>query len=157
VTLHPEKVQTFAEVKATIESTLKGEREEKFFNEWVAGFTAKWTSRTHCASGFVTEQCANFKGSGHPSTASASCYEANPKTPAKECPAAVVQNQPAVPGTTNSTKPEGERMVQRPRPEAQGKAGKAAAGAAGAAGAEAEAATKAAEEAAAKAAAEAAE
>jgi parvulin-like peptidyl-prolyl isomerase len=158
VTLHPEKTESFAEVKATIESTLDSQRQESYFNEWVAGFTAKWTSRTHCASGFTTEQCANFKGSGHPSTAEAACYEANPKKPAKECPAPVVQNQPAVPGTVNSTTPKGEQLVQRPRPEAQSKAAKAAAGAAGAPeGAEAEAATKAAEEAAAKAAAEAAE
>ncbi|HEX4306962.1 MAG TPA: peptidyl-prolyl cis-trans isomerase [Solirubrobacterales bacterium] len=164
VTLHPEKVQTFSEVKATIESTLKGEREEKYFNEWVTGFTSKWTSRTHCASGYVTEQCANFKGSGHPSTASPACYEANPKTPAEECPAPVVQNQPAVPGTVNSKTPEGERLVQRPTPGVQSKkaakeaaAAAGAEGAAGAGGAEAEAATRAAEEAAAKAAAEAAE
>ncbi len=156
VTLHPEKVQSFSEVKATIESTLDGKNEEEFFNEWVAGFTAKWTSRTQCASGFTTEQCANFKSSGHPSTASAACYEANPKTPAKECPAPVVQTQPAVPGTVNSTTPKGEQLVQRPRPESSGKAGKEGA-AAGAEGTEAEAATKAAEEAAAKAAAEAAE
>lgn len=165
VKLHPEKVQTFDEVKATIESTLKSEREQKFFGEWVAGFQSKWTSRTHCASGFTTEQCANYKGSGHPAEASPACYEANPKTPAKECPAPVVQNQPALPGSVTVTKPEGERKVQRPQPEAVSKEGKegkegtaGAEGAEGAAGSsEEEAASKAVEEAAAKAAEEAAE
>jgi hypothetical protein len=164
VKLHPEKVQPFNEVKSTIESTLKSEKEQKYFGEWVTGFQSTWTSRTHCASGFTTEQCANYKGSGHPAEASPACYEANPKTPAKECPAPVVQNQPALPGSVSVTKTEGERKVQRPQPGVSGKEGKEAAagaeGAAGAAGAagspEEEAATKAAEEAAAKAAAEAA-
>jgi parvulin-like peptidyl-prolyl isomerase len=170
VTVHPKKVQTFPEVKATIEQTLAGEREQKYFSEWVSqNFTAKWTSRTQCASGFTTEQCANFKGSGRPPGASEACYEANPKVPAKECPAPVVQTQPAVPGTVSLKTPEGERKVQRPRPEEVSKAGKkgAAEGAAGAEGAEgaaegaegsaeSEAAQKAVEEAAAKAAEEAA-
>jgi foldase protein PrsA len=166
VKLHPEKVQSFTEVKTTIEGTLKQEREQKHFSEWVAdSFQAKWTARTHCASGFTIEQCANFKGTGHPAEAAPACYEADPKTPAKECPAPVVQNQPALPGTVSVLKPEGERKVQRPQPEATSKSAKeaaeGAAGAAGAAGAEgspeAEAAQKAAEEAAAKAAAESAE
>jgi parvulin-like peptidyl-prolyl isomerase len=158
VTLHAEKVQTFDEVKTTIESTLKQQGEEKYFQQWVSGFQSKWTSRTHCASGFTIEQCANYKGSGHPATASEACYEANPKTPAKECPAPVVQNQPALPGSVSATKPEGERLVQRPRPEEASNSAKegaegAAGGAAGAAGsAESEAAQKAVEEAAAKAA-----
>jgi parvulin-like peptidyl-prolyl isomerase len=166
---HPEKVQTFPEVKATIEQTLAGELEQKYFSEWVAeDFQAKWTGRSHCASGFTIEQCANYKGSGHPAEASEACYEANPKKPAKECPAPVVQNQPALPGSVTSLKPEGERKVQRPRPEEVAKSGKkgaagagAAEGAAGAAegaegSAESEAAQKAVEEAAAKAAEEAA-
>ena len=163
VKLHPEKVQSFAEVKTTIESTLKAEKEEKYFQEWVAGFQTKWIARSYCASGYVTEQCANFKGTGHPAEASEACYEANPKTPAKECPAPVVQTKPAVPGTVNAKTPAGEQLVQRPRPEESAKAGKKAAegaagaaeGAAGAEGsAESEAAQKAVEEAAAAAAAE---
>lgn len=161
VKLHPEKVQSFDEVKTTIEGTLKAQGEEKFFSAWVADFQSKWISRSHCASGFVMESCANYKGTGHPAEAPEACYEANPKTPAKECPAPVVQNQPALPGTVTATKPEGERKVQRPRPEEAANAAKegaegapgAAEGAAGAEGsAESEAAQKAVEEAAAKAA-----
>jgi parvulin-like peptidyl-prolyl isomerase len=161
VKLHPEKVQSFAEVKTTIEGTLKAEKEQKYFEEWVAGFQSKWTARSYCASGYATEQCANFKGTGHPAEAPEACYEANPKTPAKECPAPVVQTKPAVPGTVNSKTPAGEQLVQRPRPEETAKSAKekAAAGAEGAAGAEASpeaeaAAQKAVEEAAAAAAAE---
>jgi parvulin-like peptidyl-prolyl isomerase len=173
VKLHPEKTQPFAEVKSTISTTLTQQKQEKYFSTWVTGFQSTWSSRSQCASGFVVEQCANFKGSAHPSTASAACYEANPKTPATECPAPVTQNTPAVPGTMTVAKPEGERLVQRPHPEAQSKKAKeeaaAAAGAAGGAegaptegaptegaegSAETEAAIKAAEEAAAKAAAE---
>ncbi|HEX4730394.1 MAG TPA: peptidyl-prolyl cis-trans isomerase [Solirubrobacterales bacterium] len=168
VKLHPEKTQPFAEVKSTISTTLTQQKQEKYFSTWVAGFQSKWSSRSQCASGFVVEQCANYKGSAHPSTASAACYEANPKTPATECPAPVTQNTPAVPGTMTVAKPEGERLVQRPHPEALSKKAKeeaaAAAGTAGGAegaptegaegSAETEAAIKAAEEAAAKAAAE---
>lgn len=167
VKLHPEKVQPFAEVKTTINSTLTQEKQQKFFSEWVAKeFQAKWTSRSHCASGFVIEQCANFKGSGHPATAAENCYEANPKTPITECPAPVIQNSPAVPGSVTVAKPEGERLVQRPQPLPEGKVGgkkatqeaqkqaeEAAANGEGSS-AETEAAVKAAEEAAAEAAAE---
>ncbi|HVV90732.1 MAG TPA: peptidyl-prolyl cis-trans isomerase [Solirubrobacterales bacterium] len=163
VKLHPEKTQPFSEVKSTISSQLTQEKEQAYFTEWVQrDFEGKWSSRTHCASGFVVAKyCANYKGSGHPAEASEACYEANPKTPAKECPAPVVQNKPALPGSVTIAKPEGERLAQRPRPEEASKeAGAAAEGAAGAEGAgaegsaETEAAQKAAEEAAAKAAAE---
>lgn len=159
VKLHPEKVQPFAEVKSTISTTLTQEKQQKYFSEWVTGFQAKWKSRSYCASGYVIEQCANYKGSGHPSTASEACYEANPKVPPTECPAPVVQNTPAVPGSVTVTKPEGERLVQRPRPLPPTKKEEKEAAAAGAEGAEgtspeSEAAVKAAEEAAAKAAAE---
>jgi parvulin-like peptidyl-prolyl isomerase len=171
VKLHPEKVQTFAEVKTTIEGTLKGQKEETYFQEWVAGFQTRWIQRSQCASGFVVESCANYKGTGHPAEASEACYEANPKTPAKECPAPVIQTKPAVPGSVTTSLPKGEQLVQRPRPEetaktAKEKAAEGAAGAAGAAegaaGAEASpeseaAAQKAVEEAAAAAAAESAE
>src|SRR6185503_12358348 len=70
VKVHPESVQPFSEVKTTITTALTQERESKYFEEWVANdFKAKWTSRTHCAAGFVTESCANFKGSGRPAGA----------------------------------------------------------------------------------------
>jgi parvulin-like peptidyl-prolyl isomerase len=155
VKLHPEKVQSFEEVKTTIEGTQKAEKESKYFEEWVAGFQSKWITRSFCASGYVMESCANYKGTGHPAEAPAACYEANPKKPAKECPAPVVQNKPAMPGSMSSKTPEGERLVQRPRPEGSGKAkGKEGAEAVpGAEGAESEAAAqKAVEEAAAAAA-----
>jgi parvulin-like peptidyl-prolyl isomerase len=158
VKLHPEKVQTFAEVKTTIEGTLKSEKEQTYFSEWVADFQAKWISRSYCASGYVIEQCANYKGTGHPAEAPEACYEANPKTPTTECPAPVVQTKPALPGTVSASQPNGEALVQRPQPPAIEKAGKKGAagapeGAAGAEGsAESEAAQKAVEEAAAAAA-----
>jgi foldase protein PrsA len=66
VKLHPEKVQPFSEVKTTISTTLGQENEQKYFSEWVTGFQSKWSSRTQCASGFLIEQCGNYKGTGHP-------------------------------------------------------------------------------------------
>src|SRR4029077_12524967 len=107
---HPETVQPFSEVKTTITTTLTQEKQSKYFTEWVSNdFQPKWTSRTHCAGGFVIENCANYKGSGRPAGAAASCYEANPKKPPTECPAPGVANQPAVPGSVSVAKPEGER------------------------------------------------
>jgi parvulin-like peptidyl-prolyl isomerase len=161
VKLHPESVQPFSEVKSAISSSLTQEEEQKFFTEWVTTtFQPTWSSRSHCASGYVIEQCANFKGTGHPATAAANCYEANPTTPITECPAPVTQNTPALPGSVSLAKPEGERKVQRAHPEPAPKEGKVggkkateeaekAAEAAGGGSAEAEAAVKAAEEAAA--------
>jgi parvulin-like peptidyl-prolyl isomerase len=159
VKLHPQTVQPFAEVKSTISTQLTQESQQKYFSEWVVGFQSKWTARSHCADGYVIEQCANYKGTGHPAEAAESCYEANPKLPATECPAAVTQNKPAVPGSITVAKPEGEPLIQRPLPpaEKEGKTGGAkatkeaeeAAEKAGASSAETEAAVKAAEEAAA--------
>ena len=117
VKLHPETVESFEKVEETIKSTLTSTNEEKFFQEWLKGFQTKWRARSFCASGFITEQCANFKGDGHPAEAEAACYEANPTIPAKECPAPVTQNKPALPGTVSEAKPEGEAFVQRPQPE----------------------------------------
>lgn len=120
VKLTPGKVQTLAEAKAQIESTLAQEKQQEFFSEFVADYTERWTSRTVCADGYVIEKCSNFKGDGHPANASPACYEANPKTPAKECPAPVTPISPALPGTVTPTKPKGEPFQQRPLPESSG-------------------------------------
>jgi parvulin-like peptidyl-prolyl isomerase len=167
VTLHPEKVQPFAEVKSTISTQLTEEGSQKYFSEWVAvNFQQKWSQRTTCASGFQIESCGNYPASKKLAKSREqykTCYEAEPKKPPTECPAAVTQNAPAVPGTVSVSKPEGERLVQRPTPGIVPKKAKGAAAAEGAAegvaggeasSAEEEAAVKAAEEAAAKAAAE---
>jgi parvulin-like peptidyl-prolyl isomerase len=116
--LNLEKVQPLSEVRSQISTQLAQEKQQAFFSEeFVSGYQSKWQSRTYCASGFVTERCANFKGSGHPASAPPACYEANPKTPATECPAPVEQVKPAVPGTVTILKPKGEALAQRPQPE----------------------------------------
>jgi parvulin-like peptidyl-prolyl isomerase len=121
--LHPAKVKSLKEAEPEIISALTQEKQQEHFNEFAAEYTSRWQGRTHCASGFVTPQCANYKGTGHPATASPSCYEANPKTPANECPAPVTQAKPALPGTVTVLKPTGEQLAQRPRPEASAEAG----------------------------------
>ena len=123
VKLNSAKEQKLAEVKAQIESTLGQETQQTFFNEFVGDFTTRWTQRTFCADGYVIEKCANFKGDGRPAGASPACYEADPKTPATECPAPVTPISPALPGTTTDAKPQGERLQQRPLPEASAEAG----------------------------------
>jgi parvulin-like peptidyl-prolyl isomerase len=127
--LNPEKVQTLGEVRAQIKSQLTQQVSQEAFSEFVAEFQSKWQSRTFCADGYVIEKkCANYVGSGHPSSAPATCYEADPKggTPS-ECPAPVTQVSPAVPGSVTILKPQGERLPQRPRPEGLKESGEAGA------------------------------
>jgi parvulin-like peptidyl-prolyl isomerase len=116
VKLNPEKVKPLAEVEGEISSTLSQKAQQEHLSEFVTSYQSKWSSRTFCASGFVIERCSNFKGSGHPSTAPAACYEANPKTPATECPSPVEPIKPALPGTITPQQKSGEQFVQRPRP-----------------------------------------
>lgn len=146
VKTHPKSVQPFSEVKTTISTQLTQEAEQKYFTEWVTNdYQSKWSSRTVCASGFEIENCSNYKGTGHPATAAASCYEADPKKPPTECPSPVVLNSPAVPGSVTVAKPEGERKQQGPlAPKAAAGKGKKA----GAEGAEGAASTEETEEAA---------
>jgi parvulin-like peptidyl-prolyl isomerase len=123
VKLNPEKEQTLAEAKPQIESTLGQQTQQEFLSEFVTDFDTKWTQRTTCASGFEMEKCGNYKGSGHPANASPACYEADPKTPAKECPSPVTPISPALPGSVSETKRGGEPFPQRPIPEASEAAG----------------------------------
>ena len=69
VKLNPEKVKPLTEVKSEISSQLTQEAQQEYFTEFVTAYQSKWQSRTFCASGFVIERCANYKGSGHPPTA----------------------------------------------------------------------------------------
>jgi parvulin-like peptidyl-prolyl isomerase len=128
VKLNPEKAQSLGEVRSQISTQLNQQAQEAYFNEFVTGYQSKWTSRTFCASGYVIERCANYVGSGHPASAPPACYEADPKEPANECPAPVSQLAPAVPGSVSVLQPQGERLPQRPQPEASEAAGEEAAG-----------------------------
>ena len=120
VKLTPEKVQSLAESKATIESNLAQQAQQEYLAEFVAGYEARWRSRTRCADDFLIEKCGNYGGSGRPANAAPACYEEDPKTPAKECPAPVTPTSPALPGTISVTKPRGKPFPQRPQPEPSG-------------------------------------
>lgn len=126
VKLNPGKVQTLEEAKTQIESTLSQQLQQEHLSEFVADFEAKWQARTTCADGFVMEKCGNYKGDGHPANASPACYEADPKTPAEECPSPVTPISPALPGSITVVKPKGEPFPQRPRPEVLEEAGEGA-------------------------------
>ncbi len=120
VALHPQKVQTLAEVKSTISTQLTQTKQQKYFENFVTDFHTKWENRTYCASGFPNERCVNYPASKRLEKSREqykACYEANPKTPAKECPAPVTLTKPAIPGTITELTPEGEPKVQRPQPE----------------------------------------
>jgi parvulin-like peptidyl-prolyl isomerase len=120
--LNPAKVQKIEEVSAQIKTQLTEQLAQEDFSEFVAEYQSKWESRTFCADDFVIERCANYKASGHPASAAPACYEANPKAPAKECPAPVAQVAPALPGSTTILKPQGERLpppAPPPKPAAE--------------------------------------
>jgi foldase protein PrsA len=119
--LIPAKVKALPEVKAQIEETLKSETQQEFFAEFVTDYQATWQSRTICADGYLIERCANYVGDGHPANAAPACYEADPKTPPKECPSPVTPISPALPGSITEQKPKGEPFPQRPLPEVSGK------------------------------------
>jgi parvulin-like peptidyl-prolyl isomerase len=126
----PESVQDFEAVEKQVEATLVSELEQEFFAGFTAGFLSDSISRTFCAPGYVTERCANFKGSGHPSTAPAGCYEADPPGGLPEaCPAPVFQAVPALPGSVTPLEPKGKALAQRPVPKVE--AGKEPEGATG--------------------------
>lgn len=114
----PEKVQALKDVKPQIESQLTQRSQQEYFTAFVTNYNSTWSSRTFCASGYVIERCANFKGSAHPATASPACYEAHPKggLPETGCPAPVSQLIPALPGTVSLLEPRGRPMAQRPQP-----------------------------------------
>jgi parvulin-like peptidyl-prolyl isomerase len=118
----PESVQELKTVESQIQATLAQQAEQEYFQTFVSNFSTKWTQRTFCAAGYVTERCSNFEASGHPSTAPAGCYEANPKGGLPEaCPAPVSQLVPALPGTVSPLEPKGKPLAQRPRPAGEEK------------------------------------
>lgn len=130
VTATPESVQELKAVEGQIESTLAQRLEQEYFTNFVATFNNEWTQRTFCAEGFVTERCVNFEDSGHPASAPAGCYEADPKGGRPEaCPAPVSQLIPALPGTITPLEPKGKPLAQRPQPlDEPGAGGEEAAG-----------------------------
>lgn len=122
VNSNPENVQALKTVENQIQAALEQREKQEYFTNFLANFTSKWTQRTHCAPGFVIERCANYKASGHPSTAPKACYEADPKGGLPEaCPAPVSQLIPALPGSVTPLAPKGEPVVQRPHPAGEEK------------------------------------
>jgi parvulin-like peptidyl-prolyl isomerase len=103
--------------KAQIRSQLTQQAQQNAFTAFVDDFGSKWKSRTFCASDYVIDRCSNSPGGGHPASAPAGCYEANPKGGRPEaCPAPVQQAAPALPGTVSIVTPQGTRLPQRPIP-----------------------------------------
>jgi foldase protein PrsA len=114
----PESVQELKAVEGQIQSTLAQQAEQEYFTGFVSEFNLKWTARTFCASGYVTQSCSNFKYSGHPAVAPPACYEADPKGGRPEaCPAPVYQLVPALPGSVTPLEPKGKPLAQRPQPQ----------------------------------------
>jgi foldase protein PrsA len=113
----PEKVQSLDETKPQISATLAEQAKTETFESFVRGYSNRWKSRTFCSTDFRdAERCANFKGDGRSPEAEPACFEADPKTPAKGCPAPVAQVKPAQPGTVTPLNRKGQQLAQRPIP-----------------------------------------
>jgi hypothetical protein len=108
--------RSFAEAKTEVIAALEQVKQQEVFTEVDHHFPGEWQPRTHCAEGFVVEQCAGYPTFAH-STSSSACNEADPKQPPEACPAPVAARIPAMPGTVRPWRPEGDRLVQRPYPE----------------------------------------
>lgn len=114
----PPRKKTLAEAKTALQQI----KNQEVFTRFDLAFPETWQPRTHCADGFVVENCAGYPAFAH--SALTACYEADPKEPAEACPAPVPQSSTAQPGSVTPFKPEGERLVQRPYPEViEGEAG----------------------------------
>ena len=107
VKINPAKVKTLAEVKSQVSQTLTEQKQQEFFNEFVAEFQTKWPARTLCAKAFEGERCSNsLLGAARQSPRSDRLLlrkEADTKA-AKErekngCQAPVLMTTPAIPGT----------------------------------------------------------
>lgn len=116
----PKKIQSLDETKSQISTQLAEQAKQEVFASFVRGYGNRWRSRTFCAPDFLIERCANFKGDGRAPEAEEACFEADPKTPAKACPAPVPQIKPAQPGTVSPLNREGQKLAQRPRPAEAG-------------------------------------
>ena len=113
----PATTQPLSKVEAQIRTQLEQQAQQNAFSQFVSNYGTKWQSRTFCASDYVINRCANYKGSGHPAGAPPGCYEANPKGGLPDaCPAPVLALQPALPGTVTFLTPQGTRLPQRPIP-----------------------------------------
>lgn len=110
--------ESFVEAKKKILALINERRQAEIFNNIEMDWRGEWQLRTHCAEGFVVEECANYPIFDH--GAPGGCYEADPKEPAEECPAPVTQPRPAQPGSVRWWYPEGDRRIQHPVPPSGG-------------------------------------
>ena len=105
----PENVQKLETVESQIQSTLAQRAEQEYFTTFVAQFSAKWTQRTFCASGYATERCANYKGSGHPSHRPGRLLRSRTrKAPARRLPGARRPGRPGPAGHRDAAGTEGQ-------------------------------------------------
>lgn len=118
----PPEGKSLAEARGQIKALLLNQKQVELFNRFESRWRAEWRVGTHCAEGFIVEECANYPFFDHPFTAPPACYEAEPKVPAEECPAPVIAPRPSRPGSVAWWRPEGERVAQGPVPEGGGEA-----------------------------------
>ncbi|MGN6815516.1 MAG: SurA N-terminal domain-containing protein [Solirubrobacterales bacterium] len=107
----PPRRKTLAEAGRELQQS----KNQEVFTKFDIAFPETWQTRTRCADGFVVPNCVEYPAFAHSGVSA--CYEADPKEPAEECPAAVSQSMPALPGSVTPFKPQGVRLVQRPYPE----------------------------------------
>jgi parvulin-like peptidyl-prolyl isomerase len=118
VKLNAAKTKSFAEAKAEVSATITEKKQEETLAAFFRNLNSKWKARTYCAKGFIVEPCSNSAELTKNTEAPPGCYEEHPKEPVTSCPAPVLMNKPALPGTVSFAKPGGEPFVQRPLPPA---------------------------------------
>lgn len=107
----PPQKKSLAEAKTGLQQI----KNQEVFSRFDRAFPEAWHPRTHCARGFIVENCAEYPPFSH--SALVACYEAYPKEPPEACPAPAPQFPTAQPGSVTPFKPQGEPLVQRPYPE----------------------------------------
>lgn len=112
----PEKVQGLEEVESQIRSQLGEQLAQQDFAAFLRNYNSRWTSRTFCTTEALISRCANYESDGRPAEANPACFEADPAEPPEACPAPITPIKPALPGSVSVLTPEGQQLVQRPRP-----------------------------------------
>ncbi len=112
----PEKVQTLEEAEPQITTQLTEQLSTQSFTAFANSWKSRWASRTFCTEDVAIQRCDNYESDGRPAEANPACYEADPSEPPEACPAPVTPIKPAQPGSVTVLTPEGQQLVQRPRP-----------------------------------------
>jgi parvulin-like peptidyl-prolyl isomerase len=116
--------QPFEEAQPQIQQQLAGQLQQFAFNDFLADYRDRWTELTVCADGYVIERCENFTGSATPPCPDPSLPEEQQQQQLEQtgCPAPVLSNSPAAPGSITPLTPAAGGAPQGPHPPGEDQA-----------------------------------